>query len=68
MSIATKPTQFKDVKKHNLGTYETDKSSLSCIDNKRYVLDDRIYTLAFFFIKIVSKVVKRLKKIVINIL
>ena len=48
MSIATKLTQFKDVKKHNLGTYEIDQTSLSCIDNKRYVLDDRIYTLAFF--------------------
>ena len=33
-------------KKHKLGTYEIDKTSLSCFDNKRYVLDDRIYTLA----------------------
>ena len=33
-------------KKHKLGKYEIDKTSLSCFDNKRYVLDDRIYTLA----------------------
>ena len=35
-------------KKHKLGTYEVDKISLSCFDNKRYVLDDRIYTSSYF--------------------
>ena len=35
-------------KKHKLGTYEIDKISLSCFDNKRYVLDDVIYTLSYF--------------------
>ena len=35
-------------KKHKLGTYEIDKISLSCFDNKRYVLDDGIYTLSHF--------------------
>ena len=35
-------------KKHKLGTYEIDKISLSCFDNKRYVLDDGIYTLSYF--------------------
>ena len=35
-------------KKHELGTYEIDKISLSCFDDKRYVLDDEIYTLAYF--------------------
>ena len=35
-------------KKHKLGTYEIDKISLSCFDDKRYVLDDRIYTLSYF--------------------
>ena len=35
-------------KKHKLGTYEIDKISLSCFDNKRYVLDDAIYMLAYF--------------------
>ena len=34
--------------KNKLGTYEIDKISLSCFDDKRYVLDDGIYTLAFF--------------------
>ena len=36
------------VKKHKIGTYEIDKISLSCFDDKRYVLDDRIHTLAYF--------------------
>ena len=35
-------------KKHKLGTYEIDKISLSCFDDKRYVLDDRIRMLAYF--------------------
>ena len=35
-------------KKHKLGTYKIDKISLSCFENKRYVLDDGIYTLACF--------------------
>ena len=34
--------------KHTLGTYEINKISLSCFDDKRYVLDDGIYTLAYF--------------------
>ena len=33
-------------KKHKLGFYEIDKISLSCFDDKRYVLDDGIYTMA----------------------
>ena len=59
-----KPKIFKDVlfnkkiirhkmkriqsKKHRLGTYKIDKISLSCFDNKRYVLDDGIHTLSYF--------------------
>ena len=35
-------------KKHKFGTYEIDKMSLSGIDDKRYVLDDAIRTLAYF--------------------
>ena len=35
-------------KKHKLGTYEIDKISLPCFDNKRYVLDGGIYTLSYF--------------------
>ena len=64
VSIATEFDKFKDVlfnekiirhkmkriqsKKHKLGTYEIDKISLSCFDDKRYVLDNGIYTLAYF--------------------
>ena len=36
------------VKKHKIGTYEIDKISLSCFDDKRYVLDDGVHTLAYF--------------------
>ena len=35
-------------KMHKIGTYEINKISLSCFDNKRYVLDDGIHTLAYF--------------------
>ena len=35
-------------KKHKLGTYEIDKISLSCFDDRRFVLDDGIYALAYF--------------------
>ena len=63
-SIATEFNKFKDAlfhkklirhkmkriqsKKHKLGTYEIDKISLSCFIDKRYVLDDGIYTLSDF--------------------
>ena len=64
VSIETEFNKFKDVlfnkkiirhkmkriqsKKHKLGTYEIDKISLSCFDDKRYVLDDGIRTVAYF--------------------
>ena len=64
VSIATEFDKFQDVlfnkkiirhkvkriqsKKHKLGTYETDKISLSCFDDKRYVPDDEIHTLPYF--------------------
>ena len=35
-------------KKHKLGTYEIDKISLSCFDDKTYVLDDGVRMLAHF--------------------
>ena len=35
-------------KKHKLGTYEIDKISLPCFDDKRYVLDDGIQTFELF--------------------
>ena len=64
VSIATEFDKFKDVlfnekiirhkmkriqsKKHKLGTYKIDKISLPCFDDKRYVLNDGIYTLSYF--------------------
>ena len=84
VSIAFEFNKFKDVffnktfikhkmkriesKKHKLGTYEIEKISLSCFDNKRYVLDDRIYTLAYFHkdsitsCKMIQKDCKEIKK------
>ena len=35
-------------KKHKTGTYENNNTSLSCFDDKRFVLDDGIQTLAYF--------------------
>ena len=60
VSIATEFNTFKDVlfnekvkriqgKKHKLGTYEIDKISWSCFNNKICVLDDGIHTLAYFY-------------------
>ena len=35
-------------KLHNIGTYNVCKISLSCFDDKRYILGDGINSLAFF--------------------
>ena len=35
-------------KKHKIGTDEVNKISLSCFDDKWYVLDDGVHTLAYF--------------------
>ena len=35
-------------KKHKIVTYEINKISLSCFDDKRHVLDDGVHTLAYF--------------------
>ena len=64
VNIATEFNEFKDTlfnkkilrhkmrriqtKKHKLGTYEINKISLSCFDDKRFVLNDGIHTLAYF--------------------
>ena len=64
VNIASGFNEFKDIlfnkkiirhkmksiqaKKHKIGTYEIDKISLSCFDDKRFVLDDRVHTLAYF--------------------
>ena len=33
---------------HRIGTYDINKISLNCFDDKRHVLDDGIHTLAYF--------------------
>ena len=64
VNIATEFNKFKDIlfnkkvvrhkmkriqsKKYKIGTYEINKISLSCFDDKRFVLDDGINTLAYF--------------------
>ena len=35
-------------KLHGIGTYDVCKMSLSCFDDKRYVLDDDANSLAYF--------------------
>ena len=35
-------------KNHKLGTYEISKISLSCFDDKRFLLNDGIHMLAYF--------------------
>ena len=59
-------------KKHKLRTYEIDKISLLCFDDKRFVLDDEIHTLAYFHKDLKNKFSqmiinkKRFKKILIK--
>ena len=76
-NIATEYNEFKDVlfnkriirhkmkriqaKKHKIGTYEIDKISLSCFDDKRFVLDDGV-KLKLIFIKIVTKKISHTRK------
>ena len=64
VNIATEFNEFKDTlfnkkilrhkmrriqtKKHKLGTYEINKISLSYFDDKRFVLNDGIYTRVYF--------------------
>ena len=42
-------------KLHEIGTYDLNKISLSCFDDKRYVLGDGINALAYFHKDIISK-------------
>ena len=64
VNIATEFNEFKDTlfnkkimrhkmkriqsKKHKLGTYEINKISLSCFDDKRFALNNGIHPLAYF--------------------
>ena len=65
VNIATEFNEFKDTlfnkkiirhkmrriqgKKHKMGTYKINKISLSVFDNKRFVLNDGIHALAYFY-------------------
>ena len=49
-------------KKHKLGTCGIDKLSLSCFNDKIYVLDDGIHTLAYFHKDSVTNC-KKIKKV-----
>ena len=44
-------------KKHKIGTYEVKEISLSCFDDKRYVLDDGIHTLAYVRKDLIKQIV-----------
>ena len=48
-------------KLHKIGTYDVSKISLSCFDDKRYVLDYSISTLAYF-----HKDIKKLIRVIRN--
>ena len=57
VNIATEFNEFRDTlsnkkvlrhKMKRIGTYEINKISLLCFDDKRFVLDDGIHTLAYF--------------------
>ena len=64
VNITTEFNQFRDTlfnkkvvrhkmkriqsKKHKLGTYEINKRSLLCVDDKRFVLENGIHALAHF--------------------
>ena len=45
--ILKHPMRRKGSKNHNLDTYEINKSSLSCFDDKRYILKNGINTSAY---------------------
>ena len=64
VSVATELKKFKNIlcnkkimrhkmrriwaKNHKLGTYEINKISLSCVDDKRFILKDGIHMLSYF--------------------
>ena len=74
VNIATEFNEFKDTlfnnkimrhkmkrtqsKKHKLGTSEINKKSLSCFDDKRFVLNDGIHTIAYFHRELKKQILK----------
>ena len=55
-------------KKHNIGTYEVSKVSLSCFDDKSYILNDGANMLAFFSQRLpkARRCSKRFSQMIIN--
>ena len=41
-------TKRIQIKLHRIGTYDVFKVSLFCFDDKRYILDDGVNSLAYF--------------------
>ena len=74
VNIATEFNEFKDVLfnkkiiKHKIGTYEIHKISLSCFDDKRFVLDNGVHTLAYFHKDCNKNVIRMKMKIIIIII
>ena len=74
VNIATEFNEFKDTllnkkilrhkmrriqsKRHKLGTYEINKKSLSCFDDKRSVSNDGIHTRAYFHKELSRETIK----------
>ena len=74
VNIATEFNKFKDTllnkkirthkmrriqsKRHKLGTYEINKNSLSCFDDKRSVSNDGIHTRAYFHKELSRETIK----------
>ena len=74
VNIATEFNEFKDTllnkkirrhkirrtqsKRHKLGTYEINKNSLSCFDDKRSVSNDGIHTRAYFHKELSRETIK----------
>ena len=48
MLIRHKMKRIQSKKKHKIGTYDVNKISLSCFDDKSYILNDGTTTLAYF--------------------
>ena len=59
------------LKNHNLITYESNKKSTSCFDDKRYIQENGIDTLAYGHKNIVNKItinqMRKLKKTIMII-
>ena len=55
-------------KKYKIGAYGIDKIPLSCFDDKRFVIDDVVHTLAYFHKDCNKNVIRMKMKIIITIM